>query len=403
MKIKNKYDIQLLILVFLLSLNVFDKFYYLTLFLFIVVLFNILIKGKNISFNTNMILIFAFCIFYSFFNAEVSSITIKSIAHDLLYFLGYFSGYLLINVKNEKYENIYEKYILAMVTGTCLHGILNVTNNIKVYGFYINIRSLPDYWTGAMWSATGQATLFVLIVGYSYYVLFVKTEKSTFTKIFVTIGLVVAIFYNLITASRTIFIIILIVYLISFISSLFLENKKTKFRSVISLIIVLLVLIYFYFNNIFGIRGFVENMPLFNRLANPEMTGINNDPRLDRMKFVVQNFWEYPFGGLNFRNQVGYAHNLWFDAYDVAGIIPLALLLLFTVGVLKNIVLIIKSRKVTSNFKILIIGIYSALMIQFMVEPILAGVPWLFILFCIFAGMTDRYCKYVSVKKIERK
>lgn len=399
MNSKNKECSFLIITLFLLSLNFYNKFYYLTLILFIITIFTAVINKKKISISANMMFIFLFSIFYTLIYAGYPEVTISDVARNLLYFMGYFSGYLIINKTNNDDEYIYHKYLFMMVSGSCVHGILNAVYNVNTYGLNIVVRALPDYWTGNLWTATGQTAMFILMAGYSYYGLFINKSKNSYEKALTVIGLGFAIFYNLYTASRAIFVILIIVHIMSYIMTIFLYNKKTLLKYIIPSFLSSLIIICLYFNNILGIREFVESMPLFDRLASSSQTGLSEDDRMNRWQFVLSNFWDYPFGGLNFRNQISYAHNLWLDAYDVAGIIPFAFLMLFTTGVIKNAILIIRSNQASNDFKILIVGVYLSCLLQFMIEPVLDGAQWLFILFCIFTGMTDRYYKNISSNK----
>ena len=386
-----------MLLLFVLSLNLLNKFYYITIVIFAISAYTFLSKKKalNFSFDINIVYIFLFSTFYAVLNSEHSRISLNSMAHDLLYFLGYFCGYVLINNKNIDYEDTYNKNIFIMTAGCCIHGLLNTISNLKSYGLNITARSLPDYWTGEIWVATGQATMFVLIVGYSFYGIFLKKTKHFTMRILSVIFLFIAIFYNLYTASRTILVILIIVYIISIIGSLNFKVINNKMKYIIIIAVSILFIAIVYLNNIFGIREFVESMPLFNRLSSKNQTDLVDDDRINRWKFALNNFWKYPFGGLNIRRQISYIHNFWLDAYDVAGIVPLFFLLLYTIRSMKNALFIIISDQVNSNFKVLIAGVYISFLLQFMVEPILTGVPWLFILFCIITGMTDRYSQNI--------
>ncbi|KWX87462.1 hypothetical protein AMQ83_12970 [Paenibacillus riograndensis] len=88
---------------------------------------------------------------------------------------------------------------------------------------------------------------------------------------------------------------------------------------------------------------------------------------------------------------LNYAHNLWLDVLYSTGIIPFFLLAIFTMLCIKNVVYISKRRNVNKLFIFVIISVYAGYLLNFMVEPILEGVPYMFLSFCLLNGMIKKY------------
>ena len=57
---------------------------------------------------------------------------------------------------------------------------------------------------------------------------------------------------------------------------------------------------------------------------------------------------------------------------------------------LKNVIILLKNQDISNDMKMLIFCVYLVIYIQFFLEPILAGLPWLLALFLFFNGMVSR-------------
>lgn len=372
------------ILILVLSMNIFNKFFYLVLVLFAVLM--LFCFKEKIYLNVNLLYIFIFCMFYMLFTHS-TLYGINNILKIFLYAVGYIIGLFLVK-QNGTQEKMITKYILLIAFGACFHGVLNFVINYLDFGFNPPSRNLPDIWTGEIWGATGHNTVFAIFIGSVYYLFFI--QKKFILKSIGLIGLISMILFNLMTASRTVFFLLVFVFIVSLFSQMFI-TKKIKTKTILIILISLFFLENMYSLNLFGMRDIIGDTPLYNRLIVLEDSNDIESSRFYRQEIYLSNLYNYPFGGNNIKNQIGYAHNLWLDTYDSAGVFPTLFLIMFVLSVLLNVFKLLKSKYINNEFKVLLIGVYSALISQFMVEPILEGVPWLFILFCIISGMTDQY------------
>ena len=106
--------------------------------------------------------------------------------------------------------------------------------------------------------------------------------------------------------------------------------------------------------------------------------------------YYIAHFPEGVFGGnvIGTISGYGYAHNLWLDTFDEAGLLPLMLLFLITVqSIAKAIQVASRSdefeQSITLSFLVILLA-------QFFVEPVMQGSPLLFMAFAFFCGLIDR-------------
>ena len=99
------------------------------------------------------------------------------------------------------------------------------------------------------------------------------------------------------------------------------------------------------------------------------------------------------FGGNHIRidNGVGYAHDLWLDIYDAAGIIPFIIIFVYTLRAWIRAFSMLNDKKIESGFKV-IFGSYTLVVsAYFFIEPIMYGAPLVLFSFCIIDGLVASY------------
>lgn len=299
---------------------------------------------------------------------------------NFLYPLAYMVGLVAVRAGGDPYSQ-FRRVILTVAAGTTLHGVLNAVTNVRSYGWIPGERVLPDYWTQAPLTATLQATLFIPLVGVAYYGLAMRQQYRSIVAILTGLGLLVAGAYNLVTASRTIF----VVMLVTLVACTLVPPGRRMLRIVIFAGAAVAVQ-RLYLLDILGFRSFVESSALMGRLSSGEAAGLGEDPRFERWGYVIERFWDHMGGGLHFRTQIGYVHNMWLDAYDVAGFSALLALLGFTLGALLLLRRVLVLGRIPVELKVMLVGLWAAMLTQFMTEPILDGIPMLFAVFCVFCG-----------------
>jgi len=310
------------------------------------------------------------------------------------YPVAYLVGFLLVAGPKDE-GGRFTTVITAGVVGSTLHGVLNAATNYATFGWSLPGRVLPDFWTGAPLTATLQGALFIPLVGFAFYALTSRSGHRAIRAGLTLLALALAIGYNLATASRTLFVVGALTFGLCLLAAL-----RTRPGQAVVLALSGGVAFLLYTRNVLLIRSAVEDSALSRRMSETDATTLGDDPRLARWGYIIDNFWDHTAGGQQSRAVNGYAHNLWLDAYDVAGLLPLILLLWFSAATLALLVKVIRSPLIESPLKFLVGGLWVALLAQFMTEPILDGVPYLFALFCLMVGAADGLIRSVPVTRV---
>lgn len=381
---KNIYIISIELMLLFASMNFQAKFFYFAFGVFITVcLFQNEIKLDNmVIVYMSLSLVMGI---YSF------PIGVKGVVRHFSYVACYLAGYNLIEFKIEEscktnsivwhQENKIRWFIFALAMGSFLHLMLNWSMN---KGLNIG-RNLPDIWSGEILSATGQASIGCLMVALS--VSLILSPRKKIERLFGILFMCLLLGYNLILAGRTLIMMYGAVLVLG-VLFIIIANRRMKLGKIIFwTILVVSIIAVLYCNNIGGIKDIIISSNLYQRFFG-EIKEINllDSGRGTRKLRHIENMYKYPFGGLHSRNMYGYAHDLLLDAYDEYGILVFILLIIIIYTEIKDVWIILKSNLHSIIFKTVILCIYSAIAIQFCLEPILSGMPWLFVCFCFLNG-----------------
>ena len=366
-------------ILFLATLNIFNKMAYLIFAAFLVLL---LFKNFNTEINYMAILLIVFSLALILFS-DISGILKNGIftaIRNLIYPLIYIIGYNIYS--KEDSDNKFQNIMIFVGLGSFLHYILNMFINTEAEG-----RNTKDIWSADVLSATGQAALCCIAIGIFGALLYSK--RKPIYKILAIAGLVSVLVYNLVLAGRTLIVLMLIVLIAGFLYYSILYKTK-RFKTILPICFVALFFVWAIRFNWFGIGDYVFDSNLFERFT--EETTINSssgrtDFKLEYLKYILI----YPFGGGKIYNEVGrYAHDLLLDLYSDAGIIAAFIILVILLISLKNTFKVFKNKNISTDLKMLVFCVYIVIYIQFFLEPIMAGMPWLLALFLFYNGMISR-------------
>ena len=104
-----------------------------------------------------------------------------------------------------------------------------------------------------------------------------------------------------------------------------------------------------------------------------------------KMRFLTQ-LVDYPFGDCHIRSMYGYAHDLLLDAYDEYGMLVFCMLCCILIIGMVQLFSLLRRTGYTESFMLMLLLIYCAILLEFAVEPILVGMPWLFSCYCLING-----------------
>ena len=85
-----------------------------------------------------------------------------------------------------------------------------------------------------------------------------------------------------------------------------------------------------------------------------------------------------------------YAHDVILDTYDEAGLFAMIAVVVMLCSDLFKSKRVFGSEKICGNTKIYLISVLGIIALQFMLEPILIGMEWLFACYCVIHGALAR-------------
>lgn len=389
-KIKMNYAQKItLFLLFLAGMNFLNGYFY---FMFISTACFLLYR-RTIEVDRNVIFIALVALALMVFS-PASHDRITSIMKPTIYLLAYMAGMNFLPVRS-KYSNGSLLYLFCKVTimialAPLLHFLINMVINLR---FDLN-RSTIDVWTGTALSATNQAALTCLAVGAFISILFIDCSKRK--KLLAALALLILLLYNFTLAGRTLFVLATIVFVLSALFYFWKQKEiKKKTRLLLYVLLGISAIVIIYENNLFGVQDKLGETNFFLRFFGEySYSNITQDSRINSKLYFLKNFLDGFLGGAHIRESgIGYAHDIILDTYDEAGIIALIGIIFFLVSVYYTCIRFVRRESVPLYARQIIVGIYSAVLLEFMIEPIIQGSPWLFALFCFISGMFIRISK----------
>lgn len=293
---------------------------------------------------------------------------IKSFSYCLPYAVGCNGCRLATN------KGTYIKRIaLTVFGGFLLYLIATYIYNAQI-GFS-DTRTLRNFWTGGYIAVTLIGLMTSVVIGYSFYVFF--CQKKRILKVAMLAGLILAFTINFMTATRTPFVLIAVVYLVMFAFLLKDGDNSRRVRFSIGLILVVLLVFVVLAVDLFGIRSEILKSYLVDRFMNDSTAG--------RSYIAWQHFIrmpDHPWGGGYISQEIQfYAHNFLQEMYDSYGLVAFTMLLLVAGHILKNLFWLMR-RPRKKDYELLLIAMMLSMSIQICMEPVLSGYPIL--LWCLF-------------------
>lgn len=253
-------------------------------------------------------------------------------------------------------------------------------------------RNTLDFWTGEVRSATGQAALACMAVGLFIAVLF--SQYRLRYKVLSAAGLLILAVYNLTLSTRTIYFMMLA---IAFVAAFYFlksgPDGEKKLKPLIFVGILVLLVLILYYQDAFGLKTLVEDSEFYKRFFGQYKQDISEDTRWDNKLVYIKLMPEYLWGGHNILDKTGgYAHDIFLDTYDELGVFGFVAIIALIFSSVVKLITLVKNKNLTFLTKQLFLCVYAALYIEFMFEPIFAGLPGLLLVFCFFHGMVSRLC-----------
>ncbi len=287
-------------------------------------------------------------------------------------------------------------FILIIILGMTSHAIINfIYEYIKFGGINSGGIHYDAFSLGAITSATGAATNLTLFAGALYY--FFIGNHSLYKKISLLIITFLCFAYNMVLGGRSFFVLTLVSFACCFFVDCIYQRNKIRMAKKIftSSLNVILIGCFLYILGAEKIQTFFESTYLFHRFAYASSSNsqdlvsfFTTSDRVDIRTMYITNMLDNLWGGrVIFANIGFYAHELWLDIFDAAGIVPFIGIWMITIlGVVISYSYIVSKEAKIEN-KILITGVIISFMIQFCLEPVMTGARTLLFAFFLILGL----------------
>lgn len=388
---KTKVPMAYIVLFFfaLATMNVINRYYY---FAYIAVGLFCIKQNRRFKLDAGPVaMLFLLAASWVLFSPE-STASIFGLIKPFTYLLCYIVGNSLldddINYGKDKTPlKLFYITVTAVATGSLAHYLLNWVTN-RNYGS----RNTIDIWVGTEMAATGQAALACLPLGLAIACLFIKTGKKI--KIASIAAILLILGYNLVLSGRTLLIMFAVIVLVALFHKLS-TLKEGRARLIALFIAIILLIVFVYQTNLFNVRSYIEGSPLYDRFFSDKSDeDVEDDERLDRKIYYLKNFDRHLFGGAHLLEEIGYSHDIILDTHDEGGIFAFVGMLGYLFISLGHLVRCLKDKSLSFEFRNIVLCVYVIVYLEFMVEPILQGMPWLFATFCLIDGYVARVVKH---------
>lgn len=299
----------------------------------------------------------------------------------LMYVLG---NYLSAEVeKRQDSEKFYRWFLMMLIAGHAIHGVLNSALFLDGQLFEDDIRVWKDIWMPLTIPGTQQIVYFLPVLA----MVFPSITYFKKKKIVSSLMIVLAFFFiyiSMASQTRTSVLILPLVFAAQMFLFMTLEWEKVKkilIHRNTKIIggILLIVLI--------GAVVVLKDHPLVSSFLGimGRDGGIFNNIRFKLQRSALQQLFLYPMGGdqMDFMGYP-YAHNAWLDMANMAGWIPFFAFTAYTFHVIWELICWLRKKEVSTERKLILAGIFGAFFLYYTVERAFDGslhfmTPWFFI------------------------
>lgn len=380
---KKGINVSINVLLFLVAINFF---HYGQLLLPIICL--ILFVDNRFKFTVNnkttFILLCLFGLTFFIFSYELGFYCVMGFCLPMAYYIG-------SNIKNPSKENI-KRIIYLFAYGMIAHVFLNVIYTYSLLGtrMFFN-QGHYDVWTKTKLAGTATAVNYIFIIGCIYYNIFYEDNKKI--KIITSIVFVLAMIYNLFLGRRTPLFVLLISFILTGCIDLFILKKNKKAYKIALVFILSFVcasiLLFVIYKNLKNptLIIMIEHSVLVKKFKNEGLTSGRLEILIDTIKLMPYHLW----GKEEISSIIGIRpHDLLTDIYNYAGIIPF---IIMTVCAIQGIMNVGKKINKTddNSFRLLLISLFIAIILQMMLEPVMTGSSLFLIIVILLMSVIEKY------------
>lgn len=310
--------------------------------------------------------------------------------------LSFIIGYNIHHITKKRFFAI-KCITYSILTGLFLIFVITYYFNYFVLGVQPGERVLTDIWT--MEIGELPITIFSLyssfIIGLTFYLIFVG--KHVIEIIVGVLLLGFTLYVNAEAASRSPFLILVVVYVTLFFPYLkFIGKNKTYKKRFIGISICLGICLLFFAYQLLGQTNREESA----LEARMEQDGLESS-RTDLAASYFSLMFEYPLGGGFAEKEIQKkAHNFIQECHDIFGIGAFISLVFICISLAKQVFRVYMSKHIIS-IDLLFLGIISSVLLQCLLEPIFSAYPQLMWCLFLYHGMLLSYLR--GKRKMKKK
>lgn len=253
-----------------------------------------------------------------------------------------------------------------------------VKNGFLVVGFARNIPLIGMDNSEGYMAATGISSRLMLLT--SFFV-FIMLPYNWLKKILFSMGALLAIYCAVRVQSRTTIVGLSLILFTVVIGSLKSLSNKQKCILFLGLGVIVYAIIYI-------LSHYDNELAIINRFQSDEIE--TGGGRMDRLMYVAIHMWSHPFG---MDSNIEYAHNLWFDCARLVGIVPFLLLVILSLKYAWSLYVNMRNNFIDLILRYTLWILSIAILIVFLAEPVLEGIPMIYEFFCFLFGINMYYVK----------
>ena len=316
----------------------------------------------------------------------------------------YTVGYLSIKSKTFSLMNIslYKNVFLVISISLFIYAFLNLFFHLNYYGdVKLYNRSIYDIWNGGLLEATAQGSKLTLISVMIVPLLLSWNSFKPPLRLVLLFCIVISVISTLIMANRSLFAIIGVTFFAGLLLYFKLNSNKLgkniKAIGIVTIVALSIPLLYYF--DIMGVRSFYESSSFNQRLDEVNGGTFQNNPRFEAWSKTLLGILQFPMGGSQVSIGLTYAHNLWLDVAYKTGIIPFVLLLLLTVLYIFYLMKLLYNNYISIGMKVFIFSTSVGLILNLMIEPILEGHYYMFMIFIFQLGLMHGFVEGIKSVK----
>lgn len=290
---------------------------------------------------------------------------------------------------NESKALVFILYLFSF--SIALISVLSVCTDIAKNGFVVvglarNVPLIGINNVEGYIAATGISSRLMLLTSFLVFVMFPYTKLK---KLIFVGSALLAIYCAIRVQSRTTIVGLALILFSMMVWGLKSLSKKQKCLLLIGVGIIVCAVSYI-------LLHYSDELVIINRFQSDELE--TGGGRMERLMYVATHMWSYPFGGMG--ADVPYAHNLWFDCARVVGLFPFMFLIVLSFKYIQALFNIINNNVIDLILRYTFWFLSLAMLMVFLSEPVLEGIPMIFEFFCFLQGVIMYYAQCFDEKSV---